>query len=462
MTPDQSTELIVVRLAMQLMMLAWITLVVLIVRRTISRGSVGLPAALVMTMSFLYGGSFVYAIPGYTHLRPDGHWTLKAYSFTEPMIVHATFVSLLAILGFAIGCGVLRPTGNRQTINVTHMPSASGYSQSVLVALSLIGLSSFTIHYLGVRFPMSHAVIEAGRNMAVVAISLGAVISFRKGISLSPWVAIASLIPMYYVVAWGFTSYGFLFSAILGAFWIAQLRKQRTSSNWIAGFLWSFSIVYVLLNAFIGWFSFRDEVRKIVWRGSEGSLVELAGRAFAEIEMLTPWNFHSLDLINIRLNLNIFISRMIEHHYTHPQLQQFGATLIELPLALVPRFLWPGKPSRGGNDFMEEHTGMFFSDSTSMGTGMVFEFFINFRYLGVFVGFMLLGWLISRLDRRCALYLSSGKYWHFARLYLVGIIAIDPLLRPFFMVTGAVVAWFLVTTIMMVWPRQNSTRVELT
>jgi hypothetical protein len=183
--------------------------------------------------------------------------------------------------------------------------------------------------------------------------------------------------------------------------------------------------------------------------------MEITSRALSEIELLTPWNFNSLDLINIRLNLNIFIGRMIEHHNANPELQQYGATLIQLPFALVPRFLWPGKPARGGNDFMEEHTGLLFSDTTAMGTGMVLEFFVNFGYLGVFAGFIVLGWIISRIDRISAHHLLNGRYWEFSRLYLVGIIAIDPLLRPFFVVAGALIAWLLVTALMMVWPRKS-------
>ncbi|MDG1458116.1 MAG: hypothetical protein P8Q92_09585, partial [Pseudoprimorskyibacter sp.] len=88
-----------IHLAMQAMFLVWSALTVLIVRRTIARGSVGLPTALVLTMTFLYGGCFVYAVPGYTHLRPDGHWYLVQYDFSETLVMQATFASLLGVFG---------------------------------------------------------------------------------------------------------------------------------------------------------------------------------------------------------------------------------------------------------------------------------------------------------------------------------------------------------------------------
>jgi hypothetical protein len=136
---------------------------------------------------------------------------------------------------------------------------------------------------------------------------------------------------------------------------------------------------------------------------------------------------------------------MIERHTLYPDLKEHGATLINLPFAILPRFLWPDKPERGGSGFMSEHTGIALSESATFGTGTVFEFYINFGYLGVFIGFILLGWIIRRVDSAASKYLLQGKLFDFARLFLVGIVAIDPLLRPFFIVNGAVLAWILMT-----------------
>ena len=96
---------------------------------------------------------------------------------------------------------------------------------------------------------------------------------------------------------------------------------------------------------------------------------------------------------------------------------------------------------------MSEHTGMTLSDSASFGTGTVFEFFINFGYVGVFLGFIVLGWMIRRIDRRAAFFLVTGDTFRFARLFVVGIVAIDPLLRPFFIVNGAVFAWIMMSAL---------------
>ena len=437
-----------VHLAMQAMLVVWLLLVLLIVRRTIRQGSVGLPAALVMTMTFLYGGCFTYAVPGYTHLRPEGHWYLVQYDFSEMLVVKATFASLLGLAGFAIGCGVFG-TGGRVKIDVTkYVPTNPARDKRILMTLGVIAGAAYFLNYLRISFPLSGAALELGRNLGVVVICLGATLALRKCQSKVMWVFLAALIPAYYLLLFGFASYGFLFGTTLLAFWIAQLRPDAVASGRITlkGTLMGAGIIYAVLTLFIGWISFRDQFRLAIWNG-QGSVSDALLNAVFNAELFSPWNFDSLDLINIRLNLNIFIGRMIEQHELFPELQQYGETLIILPLVLLPRFLWPGKPERGGSGFMSEHTGMTLSESATFGTGTVFEFFINFGYIGVFFGFMALGWVLIRIDRYAALHLQRGNFMAFARLYVMGILAIDPLLRPFFIVNGAVFAWLLMSAL---------------
>ena len=442
-------NLIIISTTMQVMLLMWIALVVLIVRRTSASGSVGLPAALVLTMSFLYGGCFVYAVPGYTHLRPGANWYLNQLNFTEWQVVQGTFASLLGLLGFAIGTGVFRARQKAAAPFSTIPNRNSGSKKKVLFVLSVIGVASFALHYTGANFPMSGALSELGRNVAVAAICLGAYHAWASGKSIVVWVAVASLIPFYYLVLWGFVSYGFLFATLIISFWMARIRRSSVMKR-LRLVLLSFAIFWLILTLFVAWFSFRDEVRQIVWANSGQSLWGVLESALAETELFSPWNFGSLDMINIRLNLTIFIGRMIEHHQSFPQLKEWGGTLIILPLIVVPRFLWPGKLTRGGSGFMGEHTGMILSESTSFGTGTVFELFVNFGYVGVFLGFVVLGWVLRRIDRRAAYYLATGDTFKFVRLFVVGTVALDPLLRPFFIVNGAVFSWIMMSALKVV------------
>lgn len=445
MIGTEPDALAAVNLAMQVMFVAWIALVVLIVRRTISAGSVGLPAALVLIMSALYGGAFVYAVPGYTHLRADGRLYLIHQGFTEWMVVQGTFVSLLGILGFAIGCGAFaRP---RRIVHAAPMVRSRVHERSLLILLGGIGAASYLLHVMSIEFPMSGALIEAGRNVATAAICLGMWLAFRDRGPTLPWLILAAMIPFYYLVVWGFTSFGFLFGLTLLAFWLAQ--RPARPRGWLRTGLVTLAAVQVFLTLFISWFWFRDQVRATVWRGEGRPLTEILGDALGYAELFSPWNFAALDIVNIRLNLTSFIGRMIEHHAANPDLRLWGATLVILPFVLVPRVLWPDKPERGGSAFMSEHTGTLFSDDAAFGTGSVFEFYINFGAPGVLVGFVALGWIVRRIDRAAVRALFAGDLLNFARWFVVGVVALDPLIRPFFMVNGAVMAWLLMTALIL-------------
>lgn len=460
---DSAYSLLQIHFAMQVMLVVWIILVTLTVQRTIAIGSVGLPTALVFTMSFLYGGCFVYAVPGYTHLRPEAHWYLDSLHFTEWQVIQATFASLLGLLGFALGSGVFRrPRRPLMPISTYPLGYRAG-QRKVLLALGIIGAGSFVLHYLGVSFPMSGALLEFGRNLAVATICIGAYRAWSSGRSVAVWMAVASLIPLYYLAFFGFVSYGFMFAVTMASFWLARTRKSSAMYK-LRLTLLILATVWLLLTFFVAWFSFRDQVRLVVWEGAGGSLWSILMRAIAETDLFSPWNYDSLDVINIRLNLNLFIGRMIDRHQSLPELQEWGATLIILPLVIVPRFIWPGKPERGGNDFMEEHTGMLFADAATFGTGTVFELFINFGYVGVFLGFCVLGWIIRRIDIRATYHLANGDIFKFAQFFVVGIVALDPLLRPFFIVNGAVFAWIMMTVLRVVmntWISNTSSRASI-
>src|SRR5688572_6406991 len=94
----------------QVVMVAWIVLVVLCIRRTAwsPDGSVGIPAAFLLAMTFMYGGAFVYAVPGYTHTRTAAAGYLIGYAFTESTILQGLVCSLLAVAGFVLGTGAFK------------------------------------------------------------------------------------------------------------------------------------------------------------------------------------------------------------------------------------------------------------------------------------------------------------------------------------------------------------------
>ena len=77
-----------------------------------------------------------------------------------------------------------------------------------------------------------------------------------------------------------------------------------------------------------------------------------------------------------------------------------GATYQSLTGALVPRFLWPDKPSKTlGQDFGHRYGYLSPSDSTtSINLPVMVEFYINFGGAGVFFGMVALGILLRLID----------------------------------------------------------------
>lgn len=448
-----------IQLSMLAMLVIWIWLVVVIVKRTIARGSVGLPAAMALTMTFLYGGCFVYAVPGYTHLRTGTNAYLLHFGFTEAAVLKGTFASLLGLLGLTLGSGNFfrfgPPKPSRRIAPAPIDRQSEQNERSLLVVLGMIALLSYALHLSDIRFPMSGAILEAGRNLALAVIGLGGFFAVRHGKSLAKWYIAGALPTAYYLFGFGFMATGFLSAMVLVGFWLAQLKKNSWQARWTRLLLMP-AIFLGMLSLFVSWMSFRDIIRHIVWLDGSGSSLEAVFYAFSNTRLFSIWDFEALDLVNIRLNLPLFIGQMIEQHQVHPELRQYGATLITLPLVFLPRVFWPGKPERGGSDFMSQHSGVSFSDGTTFGTGTVFEFYVNFGYVGVFLGFILFGMFLARLDRAAARHLNTGHYLKFARLFVVGVVAIDPLLRPFFIVNGMVVGWILMSLLIFVVGRRPS------
>ena len=422
----------------------WAWLVVFTIRRIHSdpEGSVGLPTAVVLIMSFLYGGAFVYAVPGYSHLRPGANWYLDRLDFSEMMVLKGTIASLIGLFAFSIGTGAFRQKIRVRRfrpadISTAPLPSRR-YRKRATFALGTIGVMTFLGHYVGLNFPMSAALFETGRNVTVAFLVLGAYLAMREGRSYVGWFLVAALVPIYYLGIWGFTSLGFMFVMAIAGFWMSQLRKPTVGLPRIASFAFTIGAIWILLTLFVGWFSLRDEIRMVVWSNQEGSVLRIILAGAREMEMFSPWNFDSLDFVNIRLDLPLFIGKMMERHLQIPDLRAWGSTLYILPLVLLPRFVWPDKPVRGGTEFMSQHTGLTFTEDVTFGTGSVFEFYVNFGYLGVFFGFLILGWFVRYLDLKASRSLISGKYISFMIFMTLGLYSIDPLLRPFFIFNGLV------------------------
>ncbi|MEM9732244.1 MAG: hypothetical protein AAF903_02025 [Pseudomonadota bacterium] len=452
---DRFSNIYLFNSTMLVLLIVWVLLSILIVRQSFRNGTSGIVFALVLAMGLLYGGCFVYAVPGYTHLRVDGDLYLKSYNVSEQYILQATFLMILAMSAFYVG-GMRRRS--RRTINGAADGSVHDGGEPIslakidltLVIMAPIGLVAFLLSYLNVSFPLSGALLEVGRAIGVATVCFA---FFRQAVTGGSQLLLLPLllpIPVYHMALKGFASYAFLFVASFASFWCIVAYYQKRLPGWFVSTLVIGGATWITLSLFLIWMSMRQRLREILWFGSDDSLFTTIMDAWREAPSFSLLNFEGLDLINIRLNLNLFVARLIEQHEIMPELRENGATLMELLFIWLPRFLWPDKPVRGGNLFASEHTGLTFVETVTIGTGPLFEFYVNFGYIGVVVGFFVFARLISYVDRQAFASLVKTDYLRFFKFFVVGILIIDPLLRPFFVVNGALFALILIGLIELV------------
>jgi hypothetical protein len=76
---------------------------------------------------------------------------------------------------------------------------------------------------------------------------------------------------------------------------------------------------------------------------------------------------------------------------------QGGWTLAQIPIAYVPRILWPGKPAVGIGQWITDTYGAGSHLESATGPSWIGEFYLNFGVPGVVVGMFVMGMLIRVL-----------------------------------------------------------------
>lgn len=202
------------------------------------------------------------------------------------------------------------------------------------------------------------------------------------------------LLPASTLLLGGFMGYGvgwmLCILAVIYCFW-----PRRTVFVAFAPLM-----AYVGLSFAAAYFQERGEIREVIW-GERAALEERIASTLQIFEALEPYDLTNPDhvyVIDDRLNQNSLVGLGILSHRDGLSNLYYGSTV---PLwSLIPRALWPDKPQVGGGlDLVSEFTGLTFADGTSVGTGHVLESYMNFGWLGIIIGFLVLGFLLARLDR---------------------------------------------------------------
>ena len=369
---------------------------------------VGLVPAYLLSLGLIHWpGAILYLLPWY--------WGGDA-----PTVEAGFVVSVYAVLAFGVGSVILGPL-------ITHVfgiPWSRGpaqRSESLLPRMYLcVGVACYALLITVVGgVPTLTAVVAAGWHLVVVGIGLASWVAWHEGRRsfFAAWVVVAATLPLFTLVSQGFLGYGV--SALIAVVALI-VTFTRPRPAWL---LIGLILAYLGVSFYVTYMRDRATIRDVVWAGApvEDRLTQL-GRSASDFEFFDPYDVAQLQRIDARLNQNFLVGAAVR--YLELQRNPFarGETLWEAAMALVPRAVWPDKPvTAGSGDMVTRYTGFRFAAGTSVGIGQVMEFYVNFGQLGVVVGFMILGVVLSLIDVGAHQRLVKGDWQSFALWYLPGL-----------------------------------------
>jgi len=349
--------------------------------------------------------SLIYLVPGYVN--------------NDPHLVELGFEqSVYGIVAFAFGSLAFTPF----LMSFGLLPRASGIhdpDRNLPKAYIAFGVVSYLLmsSALG-RAPTAQAIISTGQELVVVGLSLACWQAWKEHHTgkLIAWLAISLLMPFATIVTRGFIGYGAVaaFSVLVFVSIIVRSRLTVLVVGLVLG--------YVGLSVYVSYMRDRGEIREVVWGGQPlKDRMERVLTTMSTFEWFDPSNRDHLVRVDNRMNQSFLVGAAVDR-LSEVGGYASGETLWEAVLALVPRALWPEKPvTAGSGNVVSQYTGIQFTPGTSIGIGQVMEFYINFGTLGVILGFLAMGVIVTVLDVQAAERLAVGDLHGFVLWYLPGI-----------------------------------------
>ena len=269
------------------------------------------------------------------------------------------------------------------------------------------GFSYFILIPLTFRVPSLTAVVSPFATLLIIGLWLllyRAVFAAGGQKRTLATLALLPFLPLATLVTGGFLGYGiyWVLSVIAFLFVIARSRQ------WF--YILAPVAIFMGLSLFVTYMGQREGIRDLVWEKRAGTLdrIDRVSRLVTDFRLLNLNNPADVGALMGRLNQNLLVGAAIDQHDAGLVQFAYGATV---PLwAFIPRVLWSSKPVvGGGRDVVSDFTGLTFGADTSVGAGQVLEFYVNFGVPGVLIGFVLLGFVLMKLDERIMRSLSTGN-----------------------------------------------------
>ena len=374
---------------------------------------VGLPA-LFLAMMFLnhWFGALVCYLPWY---RPDPLWNKPNH---VALTYEGFYQATVGVAGFLMGCLILAPFLIRKTLT-SDGPQDPNKIPAVANLNIKAGLLCYVLMAIGAGLIGSAtSLLTAGFNLILAGMTLYV---WRGNLLNNPtlmrWpVLIAAAFPFFTLITQGFLGFGVSYFIVVAAFYA---HFHGLNIRWLIA---TPIILYLGLTFFVTYMRDRSTIRDSVW-GERGvqSTTDRVFRSASTFEWFDLQNNKHLERINSRLNQNSLVGSSVQYIERTGKYAD-GETLWTALVALIPRALWPNKPiSAGSGNLVTRYTGIKFAEGTSVAIGMIMEFYVNFGTACVFIGLLVVGFLIRLLDTHAGSCLKAGDYGGFATGFLAGL-----------------------------------------
>lgn len=375
-----------------------------------------------------------YGLQGFLHAIPLERAQITSVDSTEIILLgfrHST----IALVSFFIGAVFVSPMTRTivQGITLRNITAKlddeyKGYLHEKVDPTSLsfvyvfIGiLVYFVISPLFRSVPTLNTAIGALYNFLPIGLIIGLsnrATSVRSKILVFLYIILIVAWPMISVIRDGFLGFGLTPVLIVGIFFVTRSR------NLLFTILFSSLMGYIVFSLAISYFSNRANIRNVVWSNSglDQNIQAFNDQIIGDFKLFNILDVNQLRLIDGRLTLNYYTGLSIIRIESGNVELVYGQSFADALVAIVPRALWPEKPTiAGGSDRISYFTGLYFAGGSSFAIGIVMEMYVNFGLTGTIIGFLILGILLELLSDLAENALRYQRYSLFSLIMISGL-----------------------------------------
>ncbi|WGR90800.1 hypothetical protein MTX26_35860 (plasmid) [Bradyrhizobium sp. ISRA443] len=379
------------------LLIVWLFLLVALV--AIAVGPSGRGGAL--TLAYFLGLSLIH-VPGVLPFL--GSVDLLSDRETTQLGFELTVEGAGAFVAGAIAARLIAP-GMRSWLHSARGGLAASLEQLGWRSILIGALAYLVVIPISTYLPSSTAVVSTFTSLLVIGFWLrlysSAIANDNRRASRT--LALLPLLPATTLISNGFLSFGVSWVLSVLAFLYVVSRRRL----WI--YLVTPIVIFLALSLFVTYMGGRDALREVMWYRQSSVLDRLqqASHLVTDFQLLDLSSPEHVAAIDARLNQNYLVGAAIQYHQAGRYEFAYGGTIPYW--ALIPRAIWPDKPEvGGGGTAVTDYTGIEFAEGTSVGTGPLFEFYVNFGTAGVLIGLAGFGFLLMQLDHRIMRALARG------------------------------------------------------